>query len=49
MPSTWPNAPPSASGANEGEDGGADETGSHGAKVYAPASIPTYFTRAMPR
>jgi hypothetical protein len=33
----------------QGEDGGAEETGSHGAKVYASGLFSSYFAPAMPR
>jgi hypothetical protein len=31
------------------EDGGADETGSHGAKVYAPSLTRAYFAGTIAR
>jgi hypothetical protein len=33
----------------QGEHGGADETGSHVWKVYASALFPAYFAPAIPR
>ena len=48
-PSTWPNAPPSASGASSASDGGADETRSHGAKVYASGLFGLFRRASSPR
>ena len=44
-----PERPAQRQRREQDEDGGADETGSHGAEVYAPGLIPAYFAPAIPR
>jgi hypothetical protein len=44
-----PERPAQRERREQDEDGDADETGSHGAKVYASGPFPAYFTPAIPR